>query len=46
MSFFKTVVSFLKDVATLLQFCLLTLQNEKMHSSQPSEFNLFKLNYG
>ena len=35
-------VCLLYDVATVLYFGFLTLQNEKIHSSQ---FRLFKLNY-
>lgn len=34
-------ISFPKEVATILYFCFLAPQNEKIHSSQPSEYNLF-----
>ena len=42
LNIFPQSVCFLQDVVTVLYFCFLTLQNEKIHSSQ---FSLFKLNY-
>jgi len=42
LNIFHQSVCLLYNVATVLYFCFLTLQNEKIHSSQ---FSLFKLNY-